>query len=104
MMKERVQMWESRIGHNASILSEADAKDRVLEVIDASKAQGLRLPSDFQEHWEIFLKYIWPLQGSGDGEIPTLNLEEIEKMLTHGKSVEALRHKEQSMMLPMDLD
>lgn len=92
-IEEVKRMWEKQMPVGLVDCEKEEAQELLFKLLSANKNNNLRLPREFNNYWRTFATRIWPiLTEAGFSE---LTLEDLEKMLTEGRSVEQLREQEQ---------
>lgn len=71
------------------------AKTRILSALAQNRAQGIRLPADVAAAREVLMPLLFALPDAED--TPQISADEIEAMVTEGRSVENLRLEERTM-------
>lgn len=83
--------WQG-MGADLVPLEAAAAKTRVLSALAQNRAQNIRLPADFAAARDVLVPLLLALPS--EEETPQLTADEIEAMVTEGRSVEDLRAEE----------
>ncbi len=100
-IEEFVDMWTQR-GMRLEPLGAAEVKREILKSLDANRQEGIRLPRDLIRARKPFVKHVLSLPDMPG--TPSFTAEDFAELCRAGKSVESIRHFEQTVGRRVRLD